>query len=105
MRIARKLLPAVLLCAAGCGSIPPAVDTHVRSTPETVVWGELPAGRSAVARVRPGQIVSIDTVSHQGIINGMDPVAFFAAGGIAADQVLQDARDIHAKVKKGQGAH
>jgi acetamidase/formamidase len=94
-----------LLCAAGCASVPAPVDTHVRSTPETVVWGHIPEGRAPVARVRPGQTVSIDTVSHQGIINGMDPVKFFAAGGIAPNEVLQDALDIYAKVKKGEGAH
>ena len=44
--------------------------------------------------LRQGETVSIDTVSHQGIINGMDPVKFFAAGGIAPQDVLPDARDI-----------
>src|SRR5262249_58963258 len=96
---------ALCLCAAGCGSLQYSVDTHVRSTPETVVWGEIPAGRAPVARVKPGQTVSIDTVSHQGIINNMDPVKFFAAAGIAESDGLQDARDIHARVKKAEGAH
>src|SRR5437764_6340569 len=100
-----SLLIASLLCAAGCTSIPPSADTHVRSTPETVVWGELPAGRAPVARVRQGETVSIDTVSHQGIINGVDPVKFFAAGGIAPGEILQDAKDVYARVKKGAGAH
>jgi acetamidase/formamidase len=39
------------------------------------------------------------------MINNMDPVKFFAAGGIAPGEVLQDVRDIHAQVKKGEGAH
>jgi len=100
-----SLLTASLLCAAGCTSIPPSADIHLRSTPETVVWGHIPEGRAPVARVRQGQTVSIDTVSHQGIINGMDPVKFFAAGGIERSEVLQDALDVYAKVKKGEGAH
>jgi acetamidase/formamidase len=95
----------VALLAAGCSAIPTASEVHVRSTPETVAWGELPDGRAPVARVRQGQTVSIDTVSHQGIINNMDPVKFFAAGGIAPEDVLQDARDIYARGKKGAGAH
>jgi hypothetical protein len=81
----RMLLPALLACAAGCGAIPRSTEPHVRSTPETVAWGELPEGRAPVARVRQGETVSIDTVSHQGIINGMDPVKFFAAAGIPPD--------------------
>jgi len=102
---ARNLLPVLLLSIAGCASVPYSVDTHVRSTPETVVWGQLPGGRAPVARVQPGTTMSIDTISHQGIINGTDQVKFFAAGGVAADEVLQDARDVYAKVKKGEGAH
>src|SRR4051794_6444971 len=66
MLTARDVLPVLLLSAAGCTSIPYTVDTHVRSTPETVVWGQLPGGRAPVARVQPGATVSIDTVSHQG---------------------------------------
>jgi acetamidase/formamidase len=84
-----------------------AVDTHLRSTPDTVVWGHLPPGRSPVLRVPSGATVSIDTVSHQGINNNMDPVKFFAAGGVAAGEVLPDAIEIYTKADhpKGSGAH
>jgi len=101
----RSLGPALLVFTAGCSSLPHSADVHVPSTPQTVVWGQLSDGRTPVARVRAGQTVSIDTVSHQGMINNMDPVKFFAAGGIAATEVLPDVREIHAKVKKGEGAH
>ena len=96
-------IAAAALLAAGCSAITPTVEVHVPSTPETVAWGELPDGRAPVARVLQGQTVSIDTVSHQGIINNLDPVKFFAAGGIAPQDVLQDARDIYARAKKGAG--
>ena len=105
MKTRTALLSPVLLCLAACGSVPQGAEMHVRSTPETVAWGEIPDGRAPIARIRPGQTVSIDTVSHQGIINNMDPVKFFAAGGIAAHDVLSDARDIHARGKKGAGVH
>src|SRR3954462_12544501 len=103
---------AVALClaaiAAGCASVGrPRVDAHLRSTPETVVWGHLPAGRAPVLTVRPGQTVRIDTVSHQGLINGTDPVRFFGAAGIAPGEVLPDAVEIYAKTPrpKDAGAH
>ena len=80
---------------AGCASVGRSnVDAHLRSTPETVVWGYLPAGRAPVLTVRSGQTVRIDTVSHQGLINGTDPVKFFGAAGIAAGEVLPDAVEI-----------
>ena len=104
MRTQLALL-ALAAGAAGCTSMQQAAETHVRSTPETVAWGELPEGRAPVARVQPGQTVSIDTVSHQGIINNMDPVKFFGAAGIAPQDVLADARDIYARGRKGAGVH
>jgi acetamidase/formamidase len=105
MRLLGQAAVTLLTIIAGCSSMQPAAEKHVRSTPETVVWGEIPAGRAPVARVRQGETVSIDTVSHQGIINGMDPVKFFAAGGIAPQDVLADARDIYARGKKGASVH
>ena len=102
---------AVLCCAelvAGCASVGrPQVDAHLRSTPETVVWGYLPAGRAPILTVRSGQTVRIDTVSHQGLINGTDPVKFFGAAGIAPAEVLPDAIEIYAKTPrpKDAGAH
>src|SRR5262247_3546134 len=91
---------AVLCCAqlaASCASVGQQhVDAHLRSTPETVVWGYLPAGRAPVLTVRSGQTARIDTVSHQGLINGTDPVKFFGAAGVAASEVLPDTVEIYA---------
>ena len=72
---------------------------YVRSTPETAHWGGLP-GRESVpaATVDSGALVTIDTVSHEGILEdqGRDPVAFFARHGIPAGKVLDDAKAIAA---------
>jgi acetamidase/formamidase len=83
------------------------VDAHVPSNPDTVVWGYLPVGRLPVLTIRSGQTVKIDTVSHQGLINGTDPVQFFGASGIAAGEVLPDAIEIYRKTPrpKDSGAH
>lgn len=81
-------------------------DAYLRSTPETVVRGHLPAGRKPVLTVKSGQAVRIDTVSHQGI-TGTDPVTFFGSAGIAPNEVLPDAIDIYNKVAlpKGGSVH
>jgi len=80
--------------------------THVMlpSTPATVSWGWIAADRAPVLRVKSAQTVRIDTVTHQGLNTGKDPVAFFAAAGIAPDQVLADASEIYRKVTRGEGA-
>src|SRR5262249_32709432 len=75
------------LLVSGCaGPGGPAADARVPSNPDTVVWGYLPAGRAPVLTVRSGQTVEIDTVSHQGLINGTDPVSFFGAQGVQANE-------------------
>ena len=76
----------------------------LRSTPETVSWGWIAADRMPVARVKSGQVVRVDTVTHQGLNTGVDPVAFFGAAGIAPGKVLADAQEIYRRVKKEEGA-
>jgi acetamidase/formamidase len=101
----------IALALSGCAevmqtasSIATGIDIHVPSKPDTVVWGQLPAGRAPVARVRSGQIVEVDTISHQGLINGTDPVQFFAQLGIPASDVLADAIEVYNKVPRPKDA-
>jgi acetamidase/formamidase len=66
---------------------------HVPSALHTVRWGRLPArGATAVTTVAPGELFSLDTFSHEGALEdqGRDPLAFFAAHGIDAADVLPD---------------
>ena len=86
--------------------IPPRYtpDATLRSTPETVSWGYIAADLPPVLRIRSGQTVRIDTVSHQGINTKVDPVTYFGAAGIPPEQVLQDAQDIFSKVRRAEGA-
>ncbi|HKA38188.1 MAG TPA: acetamidase/formamidase family protein, partial [Burkholderiales bacterium] len=67
-------------------------------------WGWIAADRAPVLRVKSGQTVRVDTVTHQGLNTDKDPVAFFATAGIAAGKVLPDASDIYRRVRRGEGA-
>jgi acetamidase/formamidase len=108
------LSPGLAAAAAGPGRESPVLQPgagkvegrYVRSTPETVHWGELP-GRESVpaATVDSGALVTIDTVSHEGILEdqGRDPVAFFARHGIPAEKVLDDAKAIAASSRAHAG--
>lgn len=74
---------------------------YLPSTPETVLWGRLPGcGTPPVLAVEPESTITVDTVSHEGILEdqGRDPVAFFARYGVPPGEVLQDARGIAARV-------
>ena len=74
--------------------------TYLPSTPATVLWGRLPCATDApVLHIDPGTEVTIDTVSHEGMLDdqGSDPLAFFAGHGVAPDDVLADAVAIAAR--------
>ncbi|HMA46959.1 MAG TPA: acetamidase/formamidase family protein [Frankiaceae bacterium] len=74
---------------------------YLPSTPETVLWGRLPGcGTPPVLAVEPESTITVDTVSHEGILEdqGRDPVAFFARYGVPPGEVLEDARSIAACV-------
>ena len=63
----------------------------------TALWGRLPCERDApVLTIDPGDEVTIDTVSHEGILEdqGSDPLVFFGKHGVDPEQVLADAVDL-----------
>lgn len=76
------------------GDGPLSGDVFLGSELGCISWGVLPNREStSVLTMRSGQSVSIDTISHEGILadQGRDPAAFFAAAGIETSGVLLDA--------------
>src|SRR5271170_8080091 len=72
-----------------------AAGYYLPSTVETILWGSLPNAESKpVLTVPSGSVVTVDTVSHEGILEdqGRDPVKFFGQYGVKPDQVLNDAK-------------
>ena len=85
----------------GAGEIRAAA--YLPSTPDTVLWGRLPCATDApVLRIAAGTEVTIDTVSHEGILEdqGKDPLAYFTGHGVAPDAVLEDAVEIAATLSR-----
>ena len=72
-------------------------------SPDTVVWGYTSSRTPPVLRIKSGTTVRIDTMSHQGLTTNADPVTYFGRAGIKPEEVLQDAKDIYAKVPRGKG--
>jgi len=79
-------------------------DATLKSTPNTVLWGYLAANLPPALTIRSGQIVRIETLSHQGLLTERDPVSFFGAYGIPPEQVLPDAVEIYSKMRRPKGA-
>jgi acetamidase/formamidase len=71
--------------------------TYLPASPETVSWGLLPnAASRPVLAVDSGAVVTIDTISHEGLLGdqGGDPAEFFAAAGIGRHELLRDALEV-----------
>ncbi|GAA2209659.1 acetamidase/formamidase family protein [Nonomuraea monospora] len=67
---------------------------YLRSTADQIRWGYVPSTTSEpVLRMRSGETVTVDSVSHEGILEdqGRDPVAYFGGHGVRRADVLQDA--------------
>lgn len=82
----------------GSGTI--SGDHYLESTPDQVLWGYVPTVHaSPVLRMKSGQTVTIDTVSHEGILEdqGRDPLEYFGAKGVGRSDVLEDAITIAAE--------
>ncbi|MFT4219004.1 MAG: acetamidase/formamidase family protein [Microbacterium sp.] len=98
---AGSLAPALDILQPGAGPVPG--DHYLPATPRTVLWGRLPCAADApVLTVAPGDTVTVDTVSHEGILEdqGKDPVAYFGGHGVAPDGVLSDAIEIAAALSR-----
>ncbi|MCS5731930.1 acetamidase/formamidase family protein [Herbiconiux moechotypicola] len=76
----------------GAGEI--RATEYLAATRDNVLWGRLPCATDRpVLEIDPGTEVTIDTISHEGVLDdqGRDPIAFFAAHGVDRDFVLDDA--------------
>lgn len=90
----------------------PDGTTYLPSAKENVLWGALPcAGDRPVLSIDPGTDVTIDTLSHEGILEdqGRDPLTFFGSHGVSEHRVLEDAIDLAAsdiqRLSAGLGPH
>ena len=69
-------------------------DCYLPVTPQTSRWGWWPdRAAEPVMAVDDGAVVTVDTLSHEGIMEdqGRDPVGFFGAHGVEPAAVLDDA--------------
>ena len=79
------------------GAGPVRGASYLPAGPGTSLWGRLPcAADEPVLTVAAGAQVTVDTISHEGILEdqGRDPEAFFGRHGVA--EVLEDAVEMAA---------
>ncbi|MPR33597.1 acetamidase/formamidase family protein [Salmonirosea aquatica] len=85
--------------SAGTLAAAPIKSDHlIRSVPENLVWGYFGADVPPVARIKDGDIASIETISTVGI-DQKDPEGFFKSHNLPLDQHAQEIIDALKKVK------
>ncbi len=78
-------------------------DHYLPSRTGDVLWGYVPTVHATpVMSMRSGQTVTIDSVSHEGILEdqGRDPVSWLGGHGVKKRDVLTDAIDIAANYQR-----
>ena len=77
-------------------------DYLVKSTPENVIWGKLYTSDSKpILQVQSGDIVTIETVSHEGILPDQgDTVEFFTKAGIDKANILPDQLAVKEQIER-----
>lgn len=82
---------------------------YVPAKADEISWGQLPnRDKAPVAVVDSGAVVTLDTISHEGVLEdqGKDPRAYFAGHGVPERQVLKDAIAVAANAAHdGPGPH
>lgn len=82
-------------------------EHYLPASPSTVRWGRLPTpSTEPVLEIRSGATVTVDTISHEGLMEdqGRDPLTYFGGHGVAAGDVLEDLVELAASdVKHTRG--
>ncbi len=85
-----------------------AEEYLVESTPNNVIWGALfISDDEPILQVKSGDIVTIETISHEGILPDQgDTVEFFTSAGIDEADILSDQLAVKKEIEKtGEGPH
>jgi len=87
----------------------PGPGTYVRSWPGSISWGKLPnRDTEPVAVVSSGAVITVDTLSHEGLLEdqGRDPREYFGGFGVPVGKVLYDGVAVARRsVHDGPGPH
>ena len=75
-------------------------DAILCSTPDIVLWGYIAVNLPPALKIKSGQVVATEALSHQGLTTSRTPEQFFGAYGIPAQEVLPDATAVFTQVQR-----
>ena len=101
--------PGDTSAAGQAASQPPEPDHFVPSTPENLNWGWFPIDKEPVLRMQSGETVRVHTLTHVGVGQNEEPVAYLTGLGIPRDEIPQDVLDFWAtrdeRPREGRSGH
>ena len=84
-------------------------DHFVPSTPENVAWGWFPIDKEPVLRIQSGETVRINTITHAGATQRVEPVEYLAQYDVGPEDIHQDVLDFWAsrdgRAREGRSGH
>ena len=87
----------------------PDADHFVPSTPGNLSWGWFPIDKAPALRMRSGETVLVNTLTHVGAGQNEEPVAYLTGLDIPRDEILQDVLDFWAtreeRPREGRSGH
>lgn len=92
----RRIIALALFTLAWPGTAAaqvPDPDHHLASRPQNIAWGAFPKDKAPVLRITSGQVVCIDTLSHQGATQDEHPTEYLAKFGVKPNEILKDVLD------------
>ena len=68
-------------------------DHFVPSTPENLSWGWFPVNKNPILKIRSGETVRINTLTHAGAVQNTEPVEYLTNLGVPKEEILNDVLD------------
>ncbi len=108
------LVPALASAACAAPAAPGGApvqeaDHFVPSTPENLSWGWFPTDKEPALRMRSGETVRINTLTHVAAGQAEEPVAYLTGLGIPRDEIPPDVLDFWAsregRPREGRSGH
>lgn len=84
-------------------------DHYVSSQTQNVSWGWYPLDKEPVLRIKSGETVTIDTLTHVGGTQNQEPVDFLSELGVPSEEILPDMLDFWSsrqnRQREGRSGH
>ncbi len=84
-------------------------DHFVPSTPDNLSWGWFPVDKEPILRIKSSEIVRINTLTHAGAVQNIEPVEYLTNLGVPREEIPNDVLDFwnsrEDRTREGRSGH